>query len=127
MVRRGTANPFSPVQIRVSPDQINKRYETYFCSADRAHQISSHQKQRKGALDTCLIRNSRVGFSKRVSIEESRIYSKGRGIGKTSGCASTTIVNGKKFLGATPNQEYTASPLFHFSQRSLKRGTHLIK
>ena len=32
-VRRGTANPFSPVQIRVSPDQQKNR-NTLFCFAD---------------------------------------------------------------------------------------------
>lgn len=33
VVRRGTANPFSPVQIRVSPDQQKTR-NLLFCSAD---------------------------------------------------------------------------------------------
>lgn len=33
VVRRGTANPFSPVQIRVSPDQQKTR-NTLFCFAD---------------------------------------------------------------------------------------------
>ena len=33
MVRRGTANPFSPVQIRVSPDQQKAR-NLFFSSVD---------------------------------------------------------------------------------------------
>ena len=37
-VRRGTANPFSPVQIRVSPDQQKNR-NTLFCFSDITCQI----------------------------------------------------------------------------------------
>lgn len=54
-VRRGTANPFSPVQIRVSPDQQKNR-NTLFCLADiTCLFFSNRRKRRKRTLDTCLI------------------------------------------------------------------------
>lgn len=40
-VRRGTANPFSPVQIRVSPDQQKTRNPP-FCYADIIRRIIHH-------------------------------------------------------------------------------------
>ena len=54
-VRRGTANPFSPVQIRVSPDQQKNR-NTFLCFADIICKIfSSRSKWRKRIFDTCFI------------------------------------------------------------------------
>lgn len=49
VVRRGTANPFSPVQIRVSPDQQKTR-NPILCSADIIRRIISQQKVRKELL-----------------------------------------------------------------------------
>jgi hypothetical protein len=63
VVRRGTANPFSPVQIRVSPDQQKTR-NLVFCSADITLQIipiipqqkpEETRSQKKRTVDTCLL------------------------------------------------------------------------
>ena len=45
VVRRGTANPFSPVQIRVSPDQQKTQNILFpFADIDITYRIDSQQK-----------------------------------------------------------------------------------
>lgn len=66
VVRRGTANPFSPVQIRVSPDQQNKKKtRNIFCFPDITRRSIAQQKQ---TVAICLIRSIRLGwgFAKRL-------------------------------------------------------------
>ncbi|KAK1405880.1 hypothetical protein QVD17_42436 [Tagetes erecta] len=62
MVRRGTANPFSPVQIRVPPHQQMNR-NLLFCSADitKPNFTQQNRKPNKGTVNTWLILNIRFG------------------------------------------------------------------
>lgn len=74
VVRRGTANPFSPVQIRVSPDQQNTQ-NSLFCSTDITQRIIPQPKWGKRTVDTCMIL-SICRFSKGLQILASRIQGK---------------------------------------------------
>ena len=56
-VRRGTANPFSPVQIRVSPDRQNSLFRFVDIKLDNL--FSNRSKRGKRTLETCLILNSK--------------------------------------------------------------------
>lgn len=59
VVRRGTANPFSPVQIRVSPDrQENQKGFLPFCWYRNLVFFPCGSKCRDRVLETCLIQNS---------------------------------------------------------------------